>query len=89
MMEKVAKVGTDHICPQPTEGSFWTWKLWFQCSFNWTRDESFKNLKEFTEKPIIGDLEHSQKVHFLLVLAREQNKLMILRYHIVIAFASK
>ena len=26
MMEKVAKVGTDHTCPQPTEGSFWTWK---------------------------------------------------------------
>lgn len=48
-----------------------------------------KNLKEFTEKPIIGDLEHPQKVHFLLVVARDQNRLMILRYHVVIAFASK
>lgn len=26
MMEKLEKVGTDRICPQPTEGSFWTWK---------------------------------------------------------------
>ena len=45
--------------------------------------------KNSQKKPIIGDLEHSQEVHFLLVVAREWNKLMILRYHEEIAFASK